>query len=112
MRCAELIGIFEQFRALVDRGLARYQAALNDGETLDSLGFAIEMNALKTSSSTLVLDVVNRAMLICGIAGYREDSPYFLGRLLRDAHGAALMLNNDRILGVTARMLLIHKGDA
>jgi acyl-CoA dehydrogenase len=112
LRCAELIGVFEQFRGLVDRGLARYQAALNDGETLDNLGFAIEMNALKTSSSTLVLDVVNRAMLICGIAGYREDSPYFLGRLLRDAHGAALMLNNDRILGVTARMLLIHKGDA
>jgi acyl-CoA dehydrogenase len=111
MRCAELIGVFEQFRGIVDRGLARYHAALNDGEVLDSLGFAIEMNALKTSSSTLVLDVVNRAMLICGIAGYREDSPYFLGRLLRDAHGAALMLNNDRILGVTARMLLIHKGD-
>lgn len=112
LRCAELIGIFEQFRGLVDRGLARYESALPDGESLDSLGFAIEMNALKTSSSTLVVDVVSRAMLICGIAGYREDSPYFLGRLLRDAHGAALMLNNDRILGVTARMLLVHKGDS
>jgi acyl-CoA dehydrogenase len=112
LRCAELIGIFEQFRGLVDRGLARYESALHDGETLDSLGFAIEMNSLKTSSSTLVVDVVNRAMLICGIAGYREDSPYFLGRLLRDAYGAALMLNNDRILGVTARMLLVHKGDS
>lgn len=112
IRCAELMGIFEQFRALVDRGLARYEAALNDGETLDSLGFAIEMNSLKTSTSTLVVDVVNRAMLICGIAGYREDSPYFLGRHLRDAHGAALMLNNDRILGVTAQMLLVHKGES
>jgi acyl-CoA dehydrogenase len=51
-------------------------------------------------------------MLICGIAGYREDSPYFLGRHLRDAHGAALMLNNDRILGVTAQMLLVHRGES
>jgi acyl-CoA dehydrogenase len=112
IRCAELMGVFEQFRALVDRGLSRYETALQNGETLDSLGFAIEMNALKTSTSTLVVDVVNRAMLICGISGYREDSPYFLGRHLRDAHGAALMLNNDRILGVSAQMLLVHKGES
>ena len=43
--------------------------------------------------------------------GLREDSPYSLGRILRDAHGAAVMVNNDRINSNTAQMLLIHKDD-
>jgi acyl-CoA dehydrogenase len=45
-----------------------------------------------------------RAMLVCGIAGYRNDSKTALGRHLRDATGAALMVNNDRILGQNAMM--------
>jgi acyl-CoA dehydrogenase len=69
------------------------------------------MNALKVSSSTLVVDIVGRAMAICGMAGYREDSPYSMGRLLRDAHGAVLMINNDRINANSAQMLLIHRGE-
>ena len=51
------------------------------------------------------------ALVICGMAGYREDSEYSLGRLLRDAHGAALMINNDRINANSAQMLLIHRGE-
>jgi acyl-CoA dehydrogenase len=47
---------------------------------------------------------VQRAMLICGIQGYRNDSKLSLGRHLRDATGAALMVNNDRILGQNATM--------
>ena len=73
------------------------------------MGFAIQMNALKISASTLVVEIVGRAMTICGMAGYREDSPFSLGRLLRDAHGAAVMVNNDRIIGNNAQMLLVHK---
>jgi acyl-CoA dehydrogenase len=62
------------------------------------------LNNLKLTASTLVLDIVMRAMLICGIAGYRNDSKLSLGRHLRDATGAALMVNNDRILGQNATM--------
>ena len=75
------------------------------------MGFALRMNALKTSASTLVVDIVGRAMTICGMAGYRNDSELSLTRQLRDAYGAALMVNNDRILGASAQMLLVHKGD-
>ena len=67
------------------------------------------MNGLKVAASTLVVDIVGRAMLICGIAGYREDSVYGLGRLLRDAYGAAIMVNNDRIIASTAQLLLVAK---
>ena len=55
------------------------------------------------------MDIVGRAMLICGISGYRNDSKFALGRHLRDAYGAALMVNNDRILGHNATMLLALK---
>ena len=67
------------------------------------------MNTLKVSASTLVVDIVDQALLICGIQGYREDSQYTLGRLLRDAHGAALMVNNDRIIGNNAQLLLMQR---
>ena len=52
----------------------------------------------------MVLDIVTRAMVICGIQGYRNDSKLTLGRHLRDAMGASLMVNNDRILGQNATM--------
>jgi acyl-CoA dehydrogenase len=67
------------------------------------------MNSVKTITSTLVVDVVSRSLLICGIVGYSEGTPYSLGRHLRDAYGAALMVNNDRIFANTSQMLLVHK---
>jgi acyl-CoA dehydrogenase len=82
---------------------------VEDPDALDAMGFALQMNSLKISASTLVVDIVGKAMNICGMAGYREDSPLTLGRLLRDAHGAAVMVNNDRIIANNAQMLLIHK---
>jgi acyl-CoA dehydrogenase len=108
---AGLVGLLDQFRALVRSSTADYEAALDDPEQLTSMGFALRMNSLKVSASTVVVEIVSRALTICGIAGYLEDSPLSLGRRLRDAHGAALMVNNDRILGANAQMLLIHKGD-
>ena len=75
-----------------------------DADGLGSFGFAIRVNNLKLVASQLLLDVVMRAMLICGIQGYRNDSKLSLGRHLRDATGASLMVNNDRILGQNATM--------
>ena len=108
---AELVGIHDQFRSLVRMRSAEYEAAMAEPETLTTMGFALGMGALKVSASTLVVDIVGRAMSICGMAGYKEDSPFSLGRRLRDAYGAALMVNNDRILGANAQMLLVHKGE-
>src|SRR5205823_1245925 len=78
-------------------------------EAFHSFGFAIRTNNLKLSSSQLIIDIVSRALLICGIAGYRNDSKYSLSRHLRDAYGAAIMVNNDRIIKLNATMLMVHK---
>jgi acyl-CoA dehydrogenase len=111
LRLAELMTVFQQMEALVQGAARTYEDVYDDVETLSGMGFAIAMNGLKVSSSTLVVDIVSKALLICGITGYREDSPYSLGRLLRDAYGAAIMVNNDRIVANNAQMLLVHKGE-
>jgi acyl-CoA dehydrogenase len=111
LRLAELIAQLQRMEELVRGSARRFDQQSEDIDTLSSMGFAIAMNSLKVSASTLVVDIVNRAMLILGMAGYREDSPQSLGRILRDAHGAAIMVNNDRINSNTAQMLLVHKDD-
>ena len=78
-------------------------------EAFSNFGFAIRINDLKLACSQQVIDVVARAMIVCGIAGYRNDSKYSLSRHLRDAYGAALMVNNDRILKLNATMLMAHR---
>ncbi|MHB1080435.1 MAG: acyl-CoA dehydrogenase family protein [Prosthecobacter sp.] len=75
----------------------------------EEFGFSIRTNNLKLSTSQQFVDIVGRAMLICGISGYRNDSKFSIARHLRDAYGAALMVNNDRILKLNATMLMVHK---
>ena len=111
LRLAELIVQLQRMEELVRGTVQRYDQMSDDSDALAGMGFAVAMNSLKVSTSTLVVDIVNRAMTICGMAGYREDSPHSLGRILRDAHGAAVMVNNDRINSNTAQMLLIYKDE-
>ena len=55
--------------------------------------------------------VLLSALLVCGLAGYRNDGPYSVTRHLRDAHSAAVMINNDRILANSAGLLLALKDE-
>ena len=48
---------------------------------------ARKMNTLKTSVSELCLEVAQHALMICGINGYRNGSPFSLGRHIRDLLG-------------------------
>lgn len=109
MRLAELAIVVQQLAQSVHGLTRRYQEIADDPDQLAAIGFAVSMNALKVSASTLVVDIVGKAMLICGISGYRQDSPYSLARNLRDAYGAALMVNNDRILANNAQLLLVQR---
>jgi acyl-CoA dehydrogenase len=111
LRLAETDIVLYGMRNNVHSTAADYARLLleNDAAAFRSFGFATRINNLKLSSSQLVVDIVGRALLICGISGYRNDSKFALGRHLRDAYGAALMVNNDRILGHNATMLLALK---
>lgn len=111
IRLAETDQALQQMRQNV-AGVAReYHDLLVAGnpQALQEFGFSIHINNLKLSCSQAIVDIVGRAMLICGIAGYRNDSKFSLSRQLRDAYGAALMVNNDRILKLNATMLMVHR---
>jgi len=111
VRLADVTVVHQQFVDMVQSSLARYAAAGTDADRLSSIGFGVGMNALKVSSSTLVVDIVRECMLICGLASYRLDTDFSLGRHLRDAMGASLMVNNDRIMANNAQMLLVLRGE-
>lgn len=108
-RLAALMVTQQQFASTVAALMDRYLEIADDPDACAAIDFMVAINALKVSASTLVVDVVHQAMLICGIQGYREDSEFSLGRLLRDAHGAAVMVNNDRIAGNTAQLALMQR---
>ena len=111
LRLAEVDSVLQEMRHNVAAHARNYHEMLAAGlaEAFDHFGFAIRTNNLKVSSSQRVIDMVGRALMICGIAGYRNDSKYSLTRHLRDAYGAALMVNNDRILKLNATLLTAHK---
>lgn len=111
VRLAEVDRVLHDMRNNVASLTREYHQLLLDGcpEAFNNFGFSIRTNNLKLSSSQLIIDIVSRAMLICGISGYRNDSKFSLARHLRDAYGAALMVNNDRIIKLNATMLLAHK---
>ncbi len=105
-RLAEADIVLNGMRATLHATLEEYQRLLadDDPDAFGTYAFVIRVNNLKLAASAMVVDLVGRAMVICGIAGYRNDSKLSLGRHLRDATGAELMVNNDRILGQNATM--------
>jgi acyl-CoA dehydrogenase len=111
LRLAETVAELGTMRATVRGGLVDFEQHQDDPDVLGGLGFAIRMNNLKVSASRMAPAIVSSALGVCGIGGYRCDSPYSLGRHLRDAHSAALMIGNDRVLSANAAMLLVHKDD-
>jgi acyl-CoA dehydrogenase len=110
-RLAELVALLQSMRAGVQDAAKAYEAVYDDADALSSIGFALRMNNLKVQSSKLVVDVVAQALTVCGIMGYKKDTKYSVERHLRDAYGAGIMINNDRILGASASMLLIHRDE-
>lgn len=111
LRLAEVSNLLQMVRSNVVAGLKAYEDAKSDGDKLSSMGFAVAMNNVKIASSETILEIINHVMLICGIMGYKNGTPFSVGRHLRDAHSAQLMISNDRILGNTSSMLLVHKQD-
>ncbi len=109
LRLAEAMNHLQTMRATVHDGVHEYERLIDDPDALTGIGFAIKMNMLKVSASQLAVEITSEALSICGMAGYKSDSKFSIGRHVRDAYGAMLMINNDRILAANAQLLLIHK---
>jgi acyl-CoA dehydrogenase len=111
LRAAELVNQLHGMRAALRDAIQEYGERYDDADALDGLSFQIRMNNLKIAASEQVVPIVAKALSICGISGYRNDSPHALGQKLRDAYGAGVMILNDRLYGTNATLLLVSKED-
>jgi len=88
----------ETLRGVLQAALRTFEAHANDPDGLNPMSLQLAMNLLKVEASELAVAVVLSAMRASGLAGYRNDGDFTMGRYLRDVLSAPIMINNDRIL--------------
>jgi acyl-CoA dehydrogenase len=98
-------------RAEVDSALREFtDASAEPGrERLSTMASALRFNNLKIAASEQAPRVCQGAMGVCGIVGFKNDTPFSIGRHLRDTMSACLMVANERIHQTNASLLLIAK---
>ena len=113
MRLTEVEEMLFSMRSGLYLALDEYERLLaaGDAQAFANFGFATRINNVKLRCSELVVEIVGKALLIVGIAGYKNNSGNSLCRHVRDAYGAALMVNNDRIRGHNSTMQMVYQED-
>ena len=111
MRLSHLMSELSLLRAEVHSGLREFMEASADPqrERLSTMAAILRFNNLKIAASEHAPLVCQGAMGVCGIVGYKNDTPFSVGRHLRDAMSAVLMVANERIHATNASLLLIAK---
>jgi acyl-CoA dehydrogenase len=94
-------------RSVIAAALQRFEVASGDSAVLESIEFQTSMNMLKVNASELAVSTVMSAMQTCGLAGYRNDGEFSVGRHLRDILSSPIMISNDRILANVATAALL-----
>ena len=110
-RLSRLSGEVALLRGLVSSGLRDFEASAEGParEELSTMSMALRFNNLKIAASEQTRDVCFGALDVCGIMGFKNDTPFSVGRHLRDALSAPLMIANERIQQTNAALLLIAK---
>jgi acyl-CoA dehydrogenase len=110
IRLSELMSELSLLRAEVGLALREY-CDLRDGDRakLSEMATILRFNNLKIAASEQAPKVCQEALGVCGIVGYKNDTPFSVGRHLRDAMSARLMVANERIHATDASLLLIAK---
>jgi len=94
-------------RGLVASSLRKFELAAHDESKLAALEFQTMVNLTKVEASELAVSTVMAALRACGLAGYRNDGEFTIGRYLRDILSSPIMINNDRILANVATTTLM-----
>ncbi len=109
VRLSQLMSELSLLRAEVSTGLRDFSDASGDRESLTTMAMILRFNNLKIAASEQAPRVCQGAMNVCGIVGYKNDTPFSIGRHLRDTMSACLMVANERIHQTNASLLLIAK---
>jgi acyl-CoA dehydrogenase len=110
-RLAEVSVMLQSLRSNVQSAATDFDALGDDRAPLQTMSWALRFNNLKIAASEATPAIVHQALQIIGIMGYKNNSPFSVGRQYRDALSGALMVGNERILAKSASMLLVAKGE-
>jgi acyl-CoA dehydrogenase len=94
----QAVSSLRTLRGVLAANLRSYEAIMSDEKAISSLEFQAMITLTKVQASELAVTTVLSSLRACGLSGYRNDSEFTIGRLLRDVLSAPLMINNDRIL--------------
>jgi acyl-CoA dehydrogenase len=110
IRLSELMSELSLLRAEVSSGLREFVDASENGRArLSEMATVLRFNNLKIAASEAAPRVCQGALGVCGIVGFKNDTPFSVGRHLRDTMSACLMVANERIHQTNATLLLIAK---
>jgi acyl-CoA dehydrogenase len=110
IKLSQLMSDLSLLRAEVSSGLREFvDADQSDRESLSTMASILRFNNLKIAASEQAPRICQGAMNVCGIVGFKNDTPFSVGRHLRDTMSASLMVANDRIHQTNASLLLIAK---
>ena len=110
IRLSELMSELSLLRAEVSSGLREFvDASAEDRARLSEMASILRFNNLKIAASEQAPLVCQGALGVCGIMGFKNDTPFSVGRHLRDTMSACLMVANERIHQTNAGLLLIAK---
>jgi len=110
-RLSHLMSELSLLRAEVASALHEFVEASHEPsrERLSTMAAILRFNNLKIAASEQAPRVCQSAMGVCGIMGFKNDTPFSVGRHLRDTMSASLMVANERIHQTNASLLLIAK---
>lgn len=108
-KLSQVMAELQLLRGEVKAGLADYAGHYDDPDWLMTVAAALRFNNLKVAASEQVSRVCRDCLAVSGIAGFKNDTPFAVGRHLRDSMSACLMIANDRIHETNASLLLLAK---
>lgn len=111
LRLSQLLSELALLRAEVRSGLLDFMemSAEPGRPRLSTMTAAVRFNSLKIAASEQAPRICQGALGVCGIVGFKNDTPFSVGRHLRDTMSACLMIANERIHQTNASLLLIAK---
>jgi acyl-CoA dehydrogenase len=110
IRLSQLMSELSLLRAEVYSALREFvEASEEDRSRLSEMATILRFNNLKIAASEQAPRVCSGALGVCGIVGFKNDTPFSVGRHLRDTMSASLMVANERIHQTNASLLLIAK---
>ena len=99
----------ETLRGALQAGLATFDRHAVEPGGLTSMNAQLALNFLKVEASELAAQTVLSAMRATGLAGYRNDSEFSMGRYLRDILSSPIMIHNDRVLANSEAAVLMSE---